>query len=76
MTDTYMRVHYGRVEVVRKTPSRFAHLDEQLRELVGDGLRDSEIGDRLGLQPGQVRKQRERLQLPAAHGRGRPRRAS
>lgn len=48
----------------------------RIRELAGQGLYDWEIGTELDLSAAQVYNQRKRHGIPAAHRRGRPRKAA
>lgn len=71
--STYTRLVNGRVIECKSRRSPFADIEEELRRLVGEGLKDREVGERLGLSEKQAWTQRERLQLPAAWPQGRPR---
>lgn len=71
--STYTRRINGKLHQVQCPPSPYASYEEQIRRLVGEGLRDPEVGARIGLTGKQVRRQRQRLNLDAAWPQGRPR---
>lgn len=72
--DTYIRVRNGRISIVEKRPGPFDHLTEQIKKLAGEGLRDAQIAERVGLSAGQVYQQRRRHNIEAAWPQGRPKR--
>jgi hypothetical protein len=73
---TYTRRINGQLREVKCPPSPHAHLEPDIRQLVGEGLKDREIGEHVGLSERQVWHQRRRLGLESAWPQGRPRKVA